>query len=594
MNTLKRFVLYALSSIAPFAIGAVAAHAATVSVWWPTDGATVGGTQPFKALVDSAPVDSYSMYWQVDNGQLNPMPTNNADYPHKEAEVDLSGWHWSSTGAYSVNFVAKDQNNTVIADRQVTIHVNAPTGSSATSVTAPAPAPAPIPTVDPLPTLTPLPSPSFAPTDPILAAPTPTPTLAPTPSPSESVWWPTSGAVMTGTQPFKAVMNGMPLSSYSMYWQVDNGQLNAMADNSTGGDHKEATVDLSGWNWHGTGPYMLTFIAKDGSGNTIASQNVPIYTGAPAVSAGSSGTTSGAPTSGTASVSSDPLSGLSFYVDPNSQAASYYQSIKSSDPTNAALIEKIASQPAAKWLGNWDSNIYSDTQSYVDAAAVAGQVPVLIAYNIPDRDCGGYSAGGAQTPSAYSSWISSLASGLGSHKAVIILEPDALASIDCLSSADQAARYSMLSDAVSALKSDPNAIVYLDAGNSNWIGAATMAARLQQAGIAKADGFALNVSNYYWTTDNVAYGDSVSALVGGKHFVVDTSRNGLGPLGSEWCNPPGRAIGLRDTASTGDAHADAFLWLKNPGESDGTCNGGPTAGVFWPAQAESLSSLAAY
>jgi endoglucanase len=47
--------------------------------------------------------------------------------------------------------------------------------------------------------------------------------------------------------------------------------------------------------------------------------------------------------------------------------------------------------------------------------------------------------------------------------------------------------------------------------------------------IALADGFTLNHSNFFRTADNVAYGKKVSALIGGKHFVVDTSRNGLGP-----------------------------------------------------------------
>lgn len=32
---------------------------------------------------------------------------------------------------------------------------------------------------------------------------------------------------------------------------------------------------------------------------------------------------------------------------------------------------------------------------------------------------------------------------------------------------------------------------------------------------------------------------------------------------------------------TGNTFIDAFLWVKPPGESDGTCNGGPPAGKFW-------------
>jgi endoglucanase len=44
----------------------------------------------------------------------------------------------------------------------------------------------------------------------------------------------------------------------------------------------------------------------------------------------------------------------------------------------------------------------------------------------------------------------------------------------------------------------------------------------------------------------------MSYLVGGKHFIIDTSRNGLGPApDGSWCNPPGRALGPKPTADTG-------------------------------------------
>lgn len=61
-----------------------------------------------------------------------------------------------------------------------------------------------------------------------------------------------------------------------MCWQVDNGQLNLMSDNSTGGDHKEAEVDLSGWTWRGAGPYNVNFVAKDLNGNIFGQRSVAI------------------------------------------------------------------------------------------------------------------------------------------------------------------------------------------------------------------------------------------------------------------------------------------------------------------------------
>src|SRR4051794_38566445 len=37
-------------------------------------------------------------------------------------------------------------------------------------------------------------------------------------------------------------------------------------------------------------------------------------------------------------------------------------------------------------------------------ATLLRTVPVIVLYNIPGRDCGGFSAGGAQTTAAYASW----------------------------------------------------------------------------------------------------------------------------------------------------------------------------------------------
>jgi endoglucanase len=118
-----------------------------------------------------------------------------------------------------------------------------------------------------------------------------------------------------------------------------------------------------------------------------------------------------------------------------------------------------------------------------------------------------------------------------------------------------------------------------------------MAARLRSAGVAGARGFSLNVSNFYSTSTEQAYGDRLAAALGGSHFVIDTSRNGNGSDG-QWCNPAGRALGAAWTASTGDSANDALLWVKTPGSSDGTCQGGPPAGTFWTDYALGLAARA--
>lgn len=286
--------------------------------------------------------------------------------------------------------------------------------------------------------------------------------------------------------------------------------------------------------------------------------------------------------------STNPFLNATFYVDPDSDAAEQILEWQDSHPDDATTLELIASQPTAKWLGDWNDDVFSSVDEAVATIAAAGDLPVFVSYNIPNRDCGGYSAGGAEDSEVYLDWIENFADGIGERLAVVILEPDAVASVSCLSDDDATIRFSLLSQAITTFKSHENTFVYIDAGHSDWIEADEMAQSLSEVGIAEADGFALNVSNFHTTEDNITYGETVSALVGDKHFVIDTSRNGLGSNG-EWCNPEGRALGQNPTVDTGHDLVDALLWIKPPGQSDGECNGGPEAGDWWAEYALGLA-----
>ncbi|MDP3958391.1 MAG: glycoside hydrolase family 6 protein [bacterium] len=409
-----------------------------------------------------------------------------------------------------------------------------------------------------------------------------------------SNWWPVEGKVMTGVQPFKAIVPGRNIESYQMFWRVDGGALVAMYDSYEGYPHKEAMVDLSGWQWKGTGPYRITFVAE-ANGATIGKEEMSIYTGTPTVQPAPASVI--APVTEPAPVSSlqiviptagNPLQNAKFYVDPNGNARKEAEHLRA----QADLLEKIASNSQARWFGGWNQNIEADVSGYVGAASAQNAVPVLVAYNIPNRDCGNYSAGGAGSPDAYRSWINGFANGIAGRKAVVVLEPDAVALTSCLSEGDKQTRNALLKEAVTALKSK-GAAVYLDAGHSGWASEADLAARLKNAGLASADGFSLNVSNFETTSANAAYGAKISSLTGGTHFVIDTSRNGRGGNG-EWCNPWGRGLGERPTTNTGNSLIDAYLWVKAPGESDGSCNGGPSAGTWWLDYALMLARNAAF
>ncbi|BDZ54492.1 glycoside hydrolase family 6 protein [Agromyces marinus] len=332
----------------------------------------------------------------------------------------------------------------------------------------------------------------------------------------------------------------------------------------------------------------------------------------------------------------------------------------------------LGSFPSATWInGGTPNEAKRDVKRVVSAAHAADEVPVLVAYNIPFRDCAQYSAGGATTPAEYTAWIDGFAKGIGNKDAVVILEPDGLGIIpwyttingqlewcqpdeaDAATAADE--RFAMLNHAVDAFAALPNTAVYLDGTHSAWLGVGDVADRLITAGVERADGFFLNVSNYETTERQQKYGTWISDCINldlnswwqrewcgsqyypanpsdfstweltdaaydqayadtglqrdpdaQAHFVIDTSRNGVGPWTPTavhpdpqvWCNPPDRGLGLRPTADTGDPLIDAYLWVKVPGESDGECLRGtagpedPERGIVDPAAGQWFVEMA--
>ncbi|BBY90727.1 glucanase [Mycobacterium gallinarum] len=286
----------------------------------------------------------------------------------------------------------------------------------------------------------------------------------------------------------------------------------------------------------------------------------------------------------------NPLVGAPFYVNPNSAAM---RAANAAEPPNPQL-RAVADTPQAYWLVPGSSA--STVAKYTGDAAAAGAIPVFAIYGIPHRDCGSFAAGGMASGDAYRGWIDGIAAQIGGARAAIVLEPDALAMADCLSDDQRQERYDLIRYAVDSLTRNPAAAVYVDAGHLRWHSPEEMASRLGQAGVERARGFSLNVANFFTTEEEIGYGEAISALTGGKNYVIDTSRNGNGaapdsPL--HWCNPSGRALGVPPTTATAGPHADAYLWIKRPGESDGSCDkGDPPAGTFVNSYVIELASNA--
>ena len=365
----------------------------------------------------------------------------------------------------------------------------------------------------------------------------------------------------------------------------------------------------------------------------------------------------------------DPLSGrVRLYVEPDGNAERQARRWAAEGRTeDAALMRAMAKIPQAVWFTDGTpAQVERRVRDVMRRARRQNAVPVLVAYYVPGRDCSQYSAGGAPDERTYKRWIDAFARGIGGGRAVVIVEPDGLALLSSepwcndggggstgepedMSLVEQ--RFREIRHAIAVFSRLPRTGVYVDAGHSAWhelndydagYGEPRIqpgiVSRLMRGGVAGADGFVLNVSNYRTDAELIEYGTRVSKCLwlrtrtgaascseddlaavpddarGLTPFVLDTSRNGRGPWTAppglypdpqEWCNPPGRGLGARPGTRTGDRLVRAFLWVKRPGESDGQCTRGtagpedpeygivdPPAGQWWPEQALDLARRA--
>ena len=116
----------------------------------------------------------------------------------------------------------------------------------------------------------------------------------------------------------------------------------------------------------------------------------------------------------------NPFVGAKWWVDPYGQAHLRAARTKTSDPEASALLAKIAQYGGADWVGVWSPFVGNWVYKRVGLLQKNGDFPYFVAYNIPNRDCGQYSAGGASKADEYKEWITAFARGIGDRKAVVI------------------------------------------------------------------------------------------------------------------------------------------------------------------------------
>jgi len=311
----------------------------------------------------------------------------------------------------------------------------------------------------------------------------------------------------------------------------------------------------------------------------------------------------------------NPFIGAHLFVNPDFREA--VLGAKAVAPQKARELELVANTSTAIWL---DSIAKAERISrYLDEADQerkrSGKPVVVsfVAYDLPNRDCAAKSSAGELAvdrngEALYrSAFIDPIARALAAYpylKIAMILEPDSLANLatnldqpKCVAAAN--AYKHGVAYAISKLHL-PHVAIYLDAAHAGWLGWAGNRAKMgkifkevldEAGGGDMIRGFATNVSNY-----NVLHGDDGATLeptnpcpdeltyvkeladslrwagIKGRGFIVDTSRNGQAGTRHRWgawCNIAKAGLGERPRAEPAPL-VDAFLWVKVPGESDGT------------------------
>jgi endoglucanase len=255
---------------------------------------------------------------------------------------------------------------------------------------------------------------------------------------------------------------------------------------------------------------------------------------------------------------------------------------------------EIGRKSQAFWVGPEyypTSEVRRVVRRYTARALTAKKIPVVTVYGIPDRDCGLYSSGGLPGATAYKNWVRQIARGLRGQQALVVLEPDAIPFYGDARCQNAGNRLGPLRYAAKVLSS-VGAWVYLDAGHSGWTPYANRAALLKRAGIGYARGFSTNVSNFRTTAAEKRYAavllrDLRRLKVRGKRYVIDSSRNGVRPVDGQVINPTWARLG-RAPRLVFQGAFDGTLWVKHPGESDGTENGGPGPGQWCDLLADRL------
>jgi endoglucanase len=304
------------------------------------------------------------------------------------------------------------------------------------------------------------------------------------------------------------------------------------------------------------------------------------------------------------------LDSVSYGQFLNTTVANQLPSMSAGVQHNVTLLQKIASQPEANRFSAYSEggtpaglSDFANKLFCHNFTADPGSVPIISTYFLHAAlgGCASTSQINAYAPT-FRNQIDAIVQGTGNRPVVYLLEIDAFGSSACMARQGSLGAWEgLVRYEVDRMATLAHAVVYVEGGYSDSNRAGYTARALNHVDINRIQGFFTNDTHNQWTINEIKWGEKVSQMTHGAHFIVNTATNGQGPKLNphpstqgveDLCNPTGRGLGPRPTAQTGFPNVDAFLWTHPPGNSGGSCNGGPPAGTFWPAGAIGLASRA--
>ena len=255
-----------------------------------------------------------------------------------------------------------------------------------------------------------------------------------------------------------------------------------------------------------------------------------------------------------------------FVPKPNPGALDQIRQLRRQhDRADADLLRDLVTTPQAVWFtSGTPQQVRKDVSKTMEAARDQRAVPVLVAYDVPGRDCAQFSAGGALDMASYLAWVDGFATGIGRARAIVILEPDSLGLLPSSCGGPKPGypftdtdRFAEINGAVDRLAKQPNVSVYLDGTHSAWLSVGDAASRLVQGGVMRAQGLYVNVSNYQFTPNLVQYATWISDCIA---FANDPEEGGWRLGHYDFCNSQYFPVVLSPFSPWGDTANAANAW----------------------------------